>query len=759
MTRMGCLVLTSVTWLIGLSPVAAQGTSDGIAFFEARIRPALIKYCYECHSAQASKVRGGLLLDSRAGWQRGGNSGPVIIPGKPEASLLVQAVRYDRLKMPPKEKLPDQVIADLTHWVKIGAPDPRGEAADAPQAPIAPAPKELWSLRPITRPVIPAVKDVAWPRSEIDRFILAQLEQKGLTPAPDAEPYVLLRRLHYVLTGLPPTVQQRERFLQAWQRDPESALEQAIDELLASRHFGERWARHWLDLARYADVSGTTAPTAYPEAWRYREYVIHAFNSDKPFDEFVRQQLAGDLLPASTPQQRAENLIATGYLALFHIVAADRDAEKRKLDVMDEQIEVLGKTFLGLALGCARCHDHKLDPISMRDYYALAGIFRSTNSVGGGFGSTQPTRVALSPVSAEAPRWMQGDKVTVLAVLEEKNPRDEPIHFRGEVDQVGEIIPRGFPSLVPVKSPPRIPPNQSGRLQLAEWLLHEENPLVPRVVVNRIWQHVFGQGLVRTPDNFGTTGDPPSHPELLDYLAWRFREHHRWSFKSLIKELLRTRVWRQSAQGDAASRARDPDNRWLSRAKRRRLEAEALHDALLFVAGQLDLEPATYTVPTQFKGTGNQSSTINLAIAEEILRKRAIYWPVFRKDVPMALDMLSLFDMPVATSPRGARASSITPAQALFLLNSPLVLTSADALAQQCLRPSDGNDAARLEQLYLRLYSRPPSPAEQQRALAFLAALTERLCQEGVESQQARRTSWMRLCHTLLLANEFLVVD
>jgi hypothetical protein len=762
MTSRRLLFLLVSAGVLGQVPVGgAAEPDDGVEFFESRIRPVLVKHCYECHSAKAAKIKGGLLLDSRDGLRRGGSGGPVLVPGRPDDSLLIQALNYQGLKMPPKGKLSDEVIADFTHWVRIGAPDPRTE----PTQTILESPEEkaksLWSLKPLTKPSVPAVKESAWPLNDMDRFILAGLEAKGLKPAADAEPHVLLRRLHYVLIGLPPTPEQVERFQESARRNRQAAIEQVVDELLASRHFGERWARHWLDLVRYADVSGTTAPSPYPEAWRYREYVIYAFNSDKPFDRFVREQLAGDLLPAASPEERAANLIATGYLALFHVVAADRDPEKLKLDVIDEQLDVLGKNFLGISLGCARCHDHKLDPVSMRDYYALAGIFRSTsNNAKGGFGSIIPSSVSLGKMPADAPVWMRGDNVKIMGVQDEKSPRDEPIHYRGEVENRGEVVPRGFPRLVRMKEPPRIPASQSGRLQLAEWLLHHENPLTARVIVNRIWHHVFGQGLVRSTDNFGTTGDPLSHPELLDYLAWRFREHHHWSFKSFIKELLLSRTWQQSARADAQSLSVDPDNRLLGRANRRRQDAEALHDSLLYVAGLLDLEPATYTVPSTFKGTGNQGSTVNLAIPEATLRKRAIYWPVFRKDVPVALDMLGIFDMPVATSPRGTRAVSVVPSQGLFLLNSPMVLTSAESLATRLLDDEKlHTDAERIELLYLHLYARRPVGPECERALRFVNFFADQLRNAGMPPQDARRAAWNRLCHTLLIANEFLVVE
>lgn len=725
-------------------PLAGNGQQQdakGLEFFEAKIRPVLIQHCYECHSAKATKIKGSLLLDSRAGLRQGGDTGPAIIPGKPAESLLVQALKHEKLKMPPKGKLPDEVIADFIQWVKSGALDPRDGVAE----PKKPGEKDHWSLRPIAKTPSPKVKDVSWPRNDVDRFILAELEAKGLKPAPDAEPHVLLRRLHYVLTGLPPTPEQLDSFNKNASGKRDSAVEKTIDDLLASPHFGERWGRHWLDLARYTDVSGATAPVPYPQAWRYRQYVIDSFNTDKPFDRMLREQLAGDLLPAKSPQEKAANLIGTGYLSLFHIVAADRDAEKRKLDIIDEQLDVLGKNFLGISLGCARCHDHKLDPISTRDYYALAGILRSTTNVKGGFGSSEPETITLNSVPPEAPFWMKGDKVRVLAVQEEKVPQDVAIRIRGEAENKGTVVPRGFPKLGPMLQRPRVPDGQSGRLQLTEWLLSPEHPLVARVMVNRVWHHVFGQGLVRSTDNFGTTGDPPSHPELLDFLAWRFREHHRWSFKSLIKELLLTHAWQLSARAEEKARAADPDNRLVGRANRRRQDAEALHDAMSVVAGRLDLTPGAFTAP-KFGG-GNQASTVNLAIPEEILHKRAIYWPVFRKDIPVALDALTLFDMPLASSPCGTRAISVVPAQSLFLLHSPMVHANADALAANLLHNARlKDDSARIDRLFLLLFARTPSDAERERGLRFVGG-------------QSRDGAWSRLCRTLLIANEFLVME
>jgi hypothetical protein len=750
-------LLTAVLQLL-ISGEASCGQSDGLAFFEKKIRPILSRHCYKCHSAKAKDPQGELLLDSSDSLREGGASGPVVVPGNPQQSLLIQALRHEGLEMPPEKKLSEAVVADFVHWINIGAPAPRDSpSAKTPAGSHAEA-VDLWSLRPLAAARVPRVKDESWPRSDVDRFVMAGLQAKGLRPVDDAAPHVLLRRLHYVLTGLPPTPQQVEQFEQAAREDLTAAVENVVDQLLASPHFGERWGRHWLDVARYADVSGATAPAPFSEAWRYRQYVIHALNTDKPFDRFVREQLAGDLLPADEPQQRAAAVVATGYLALFHIVAADRDPEKRRLDVIDEQLDVLGKTFLGISLGCARCHDHKLDPVPMRDYYALVGVFGNAANLTGGFGTSAPQRVALGDVAADAPAWLRGEDAKVLGIEEQGSPRDEPIRFRGQVEPTGAIVPRGFPTMLEMIDAPVIPSYQSGRLQFAEWLLSEENPLVARVIVNRIWHHVFGQGLVRSTDNFGTTGDPPSHPELLDWLAHRFRRRHGWSMKSLIRELLLTRTWQLSADADAQAVAADPDNRLLGRANRRRQDAEALVDAVQFLSGRLDLEPAAFTAP-KFSG-GNQASTINLSIPEETLRKRAVYWPVFRKDVPVDMDVLTIFDRPSATVPCGRRAVSVVPAQGLYLLNSPLIEDCAESLSEK-LQSNTAlvSDSDRIRRLYLCLYARPPSHAERERALQFVTSVTRNLVGRKTSSDEAARLAWARLCHTLMISNELLVIQ
>ena len=375
----------SVCTLVMLSAVLCAAetkpTVAGVAFFEAKVRPVLVKHCYSCHSAEAKKARGKLVVDTRAGLLAGGETGPAVVPGKPLSSLLLKAVRHDGLAMPPTDRLSAAIVADLEKWVRMGAPDPRDGKAIATGATIdVEKGRRFWAFQPPRPSVPPIVRDTAWSHGPIDRFLLARLEAKGLRPAPDADRATLLRRVSLDLTGLPPTLAESEAFLE--DRAPD-ALPSVVDRLLASPGFGERWGRHWLDVVRYADSNGKDENLTFHEAFRFRDHIIRSFNIDKPFDRLAREHVAGDLLPASTPEQREDQLTATGFLVIGPKVLADRDAARRKMDVLDEQIDTLGRGFMGLTLGCARCHDHKFDPVPTADYYALAGIFASTRTLDG----------------------------------------------------------------------------------------------------------------------------------------------------------------------------------------------------------------------------------------------------------------------------------------------------------------------------------------------------------------------------------------
>lgn len=740
-------------------PAAADSAKleQSLTIFHDYVEALLTKHCYKCHSHEAKKAKGGLVVDSLNPMLKGGDLGPALVPGDPEGSLIFEALTYhnDDLQMPPDGKLDEDLeIEKVRQWIALGAAHPRAGPELAEEEYSGPRAEDLWSVQPLAAAEAPGEAD-----NPIDAFLLEAIDEAGLEPSPDAEPHKILRRLHYVLTGLPPTPTETRRFEKLAADAFGAAIEQTADKLLDSPRFGERWGRHWLDVARYADVSGSTNPAPYPEAWRFRQWAIHSFNVDKPWDQFVREQLAGDLLPAKNPAKKTEQLIATGYLALPHVLAIDRDKERLKLDTIDEQLDVIGRTFLGIQIGCARCHDHKIDPFPTADYYALAGIFRSTDAIKA-MGASQeglvPEGVELSDASEKLPLWMRGGKgVKIHSTRDAAEPRDEPIHLRGEQDMLGEVIPRGFPNLVGSERVPDIPTNQSGRAQLAEWILADENVLASRVIVNRVWHHVFGQGIVRTTDNFGLTGDTPSHPDLLDFMAMRFREHHEHSFKSLIRELVTSRAFRQSSDARADGLEIDPENRLLWRMNLRRGDAESLIDSIQWLSGTLDPRPASGTVPTFQRG--NQASTANLEIPRATLRKRAVYWPVFRKDVPVAMDVLSIFDFPPATTPRGRRAATRVPSQSLALLNSPLVLDAARALRNSL--PEGDDDAARLEALYLKTLARKPAAAETEAALAFLDSFADGLTeQQAAKPENVRIVAWNRLCHTILVSNEFITI-
>ncbi len=591
------LILAAVS-LLNVIPTAAGAdrspTADEIAFFEKKIRPVLATRCYSCHSAKSKKPKGGLLLDTKEALRAGGESGRAIVPGQPKKSLLIQALYHAEkgLRMPPSEKLPDPVIADFEQWVRMGAPDPRTGGVPLVRTEIdIEKGRQFWSFQPPRRHAPPQVRNASWPRSDSDRFLLAGMEARGVRPVADADHYALLRRVYFDLIGLPPSPEEVEAF--AGNPSPRE-FEAVVDRLLASPHFGERWGRHWLDVARYGETSGRQNNFNYPHAWRYRDYVIAAFNNDKPFDRFVREQVAGDLLPPHPPlspdggaegrvrggpRQQADQQIATGFLALGPKPHGERNAQQFQMDVVDEQIDALSQAFLGLSAACARCHDHKFDPIPQRDYYALAGILRSSETCYGTirviqclypsplleFTRESGLPAGLPPLTAEERKDLERQvaeirerrerqtkaglsitgqefnrlaisegrlanynadgtpKLLAMGVRERTTPVDSPLYNRGEIDKPGETVPRGLLQVL-TRQPVAIPTGHSGRLELAEWLASPHNPLTARVFVNRVWLHLFGRGLVSTPDNFGATGLRPSNQELLDDLAVSFME-------------------------------------------------------------------------------------------------------------------------------------------------------------------------------------------------------------------------------------------
>ena len=877
-----------------------------LEFFEKKIRPVLAEHCFPCHSTDAEtkkKLRGGLKLDTREAVLAGGDTGPALVPGKPAESLLLHTLKYDGdVKMPPKGKLPDAVVKDFEKWIADGAADPRIDMANGGRKAVGmslEAGRNFWAYKPVVNPLVPGVKAAAWPASDIDRFVLAKLEAAGLAPAPDADRATLARRLYFDLHGLPPTPEEVATFVQ----DPDpKAYEKLVDRLLASPRFGERWGRHWLDVSRYAE-SVTLRGLVFKEAWRYRDYVIDCFNRDVPFDRFVTEQLAGDLLPAATPADRARQLVATAYLQLGNTNLEEQDKKQLRMDVVDEQLDAIAKGLLAQTVTCARCHDHKFDPIPTKDYYALAGILRNVQAletanvskwvevplpaepaveaavkkydaavaslqakiktakaksptaaaatgvlavkdvpgividdtkalrvgewkdsthngtyIGTGYthdldagkgektitfqpelpasgkyevwfayspgtnrtekapvtvfsadgektitvnmkavppvegryvslgqyrfekdgqsfvlvsnegtkGHLTPDAVAFIPadmvpapkpaakaeagdlaaLEAELKKLQAGAPARPMAmsVVEEKVIEDTKVHVRGSVHSLGEAAPRGFLQVATRGPTPAMPPDQSGRVQLAEWVASKDNPLTARVFANRAWHWLFGTGLVRTVDNFGTTGELPSHPELLDHLATTFVADG-WSVKKLVRRIVLSHAYQQAATAAGA----DVENKLFGRANRRRLDAECVRDAILVVSGKLADERGGPTFST--------SLAADYGFKHTALR-RSVYLPVFRNALP---DLFEVFDFADPSTVTGRRNTSTVAPQALFMMNNPFVFEQAKHAAARLLAEDHLSDDARITRAYRLTLGRDPTEGERAVAAKFLA--------------------------------------
>lgn len=939
--------------------VASHSGAEDFTFFRDKVEPVLKEHCYKCHSAEAEKVKGGLLLDSREAIVKGGDTGTALTPGDPDNSKIIIAVRHTDpdLQMPPKEKISDAQIAILVEWVKLGAPDPR-TAAPPPYR----AQKELWSTKPVQRPVVPAVRDTAWVRDPIDAFVLAALEKRGLRPAPPAETRALIRRASFDLLGLPPATGEVQRVLadQAKMR-----FADFVDDCLESLHFGERWGRHWLDLARYADSNGLDQNAPYQNAWRYRDWVVRALNTAKPYDEFIREQIAGDLLSSTNDPDRHEKWIATGFLMLGPKNFNEPNREKLLMDVADEQIDVTSRAFLGLTVSCARCHDHKFDPIPTRDYYALAGIFRSTQTLSGGrtrpggngsafnerpLGTAEqvdafkkyetelaklearrdrarslarelpggidskeldgivldnlqaevvgawtlsnystnfvdknylhdgnaragkgkklvrfrpvipqaglykirlaytarPNRATNVPVRVQAKdserivylnqqvlpphdkafetlgtfaleigtnnvvevltggtkgfvvvdavQFLPQDVQLAGALMKKRSPKPEEnsmamegvsaaqlqqleydamefasrfpegltnglpralavedaavqnskIHIRGDAEKLGEEVPRGFLSLIEHVESGQLGTDSSGRLELANWISDRRNPLTARVAVNRIWQHLFGRGLVNTPDNFGSMGEEPSHPELLDYLAAEFTENG-WSTKKMVRRIMLTSTYQSSTTHMAAAAHADPENRQLWRMNRKRLEAESLRDAVLALSGALDVTMG-----------GDSNSRSNGAPPQaqsfQDLTRRSIYLPVLRGDVN---ELFQVFDFPDPHTLAGKRHVTTAATQALYLMNSPFMAQQARRWAEKLKENSSNSDADLIHEAYLAAYARPCTDAERERAVDFLKKFDRALVQIEPDATARRTRALQAFCQGILQSTEF----
>lgn len=931
-----CLVVAAL-----ISPCAAQ-TAAQAEYFEKKVRPILAGKCQMCHNPKAKTS--GLDMSTGMAFFAGGASGSLINLDHPEKSLLLEVTSYEaKLKMPPMGKLKDEEIGILRDWVKMGATwpgaDPKAVAAAAADSPSGTRKhgKEFtaqewnfWAFQPVKGIAPPAVKDKAWVRTSVDAFVLQGLEAKGLRPAPPATREALLRRVTFDMHGLPPSEREIRDFVNDKSAD---AYEKVVERLLASPRYGEKWGRHWLDVARYADSTGNDEDHRYPYAYRYRDYVIDAFNADLPYNRFVKEQIAGDLLPPPAGESiNRRGIVATGFLALGAKAIAQQDKKKMLYDVYDEQLDVTSKAFLGMTLACARCHDHKFDPLTQKDYYGIVGMFASTQSFkdaethvskllftplvprqeyekyeaaqalvaekqvdieivydrereraqdawleqlpaymmaarAARNGNLQPEEVAgqrgLNPRvvkkwvehfnETEVPRpWLdafhkapdadaegiargfieptkvsfaafkkkmanyrqrqrkqiaeknmlsekpktinekdgffrdvfadggpfgiadrgvdavaspEGKKELAALRAEQKKLRDtlppepdmacavadkEPvsqkIFVRGEYTSPGEEAPKTFPLVIAGRNRPVIEKG-SGRLELAEWLGSDTNPLTASVMVNRIWHWHFGEGIVRTPDNFGKTGERPTHPELLDFLATQF-VNDGWSVKKMHRMMLLSNAYRMASTVTTEHSTADPENRLFSRFPRRRLEVEEIRDALLAISGKLDFEMGG-TMQKGF-GTDGENSSGRMSINPETQVRRSVYLPLRRANLPA---LLNLFDFGDATTANGRRIATNVAPQALFLMNSQFVAEQAEAAAVQSLAGESLPVAERVNRLYLTILNRTATPAEIDNGLSY----TTRFVEKFPKTQSA--DAWQSLARVLMASNEFMYVD
>jgi cytochrome c553 len=793
-------------WFVLIAVLACVVTSievkadapTGIEFFESRIRPIFVEHCYSCHSSQAKRVEGALRLDSTAAIQKGGESGPIVIAGKPHESPLIHSVSYapDTVNMPPKGKLNDRAIADLRQWVAIGAPlppptDETGQVAGPRKVVVDDKARQFWSFQPLVQHSTPAISAPAWPRRKHDWFVRHALDEKQIQPAPQADRRTLIRRLSFDLIGMPPTIDEVEAFVANESAD---AYSQLVERLLASPHYGERWARHWLDIARYAEDNPTNESTCKAPrfAFRYRDWVVKALNSDLPYDEFIRRQLAADL-QSDLPQ---EELAATGFLGLSPVYHKEPKLSAEVVaniiaDEWDERIDTITRGILGLTVACARCHDHKFDPIRSHDYYALAGVMASTRLVELPLVPTSPEVAALLQDTQEAivdtelrlsyakrmretakeaneatepfeepirklsdelkglkeralfagpianavrdsGLWIDGaDPAWTALVFRPNQPRDLNVFVRGNPARPGDLVQRRFLEVLSRESP-RPFVKGSGRLELANAMVHDAQGLTARVIVNRVWGWHFGQPIVRTPSNFGALGDAPSHPALLDDLAARFVAAG-WSLKWLHREIVHSATYQQSTVHPASDTPRDPatidgGNRLLWRMHRRRLESEVWRDSVLHVTRRLD---ETLAGPSS-----------DLDDAKNV--RRTLYGKISRQNVS---DVLRLFDFPDAKQHAEERIPTTTPLQQLYLLNSSFMQQSATAVVTRVSHQGESPEF-RLRALFRQILQREPTIAEQQAATRLVA-------NASLESDEA----WRLIAHGLLASNEFLYVD
>jgi hypothetical protein len=814
-----------------LSTTGQDFATDAENFFESKVRPVFADHCVECHGP--TKASGGLRLDSREALLKGGDSGPAVAPGDVASSLLAIAIKHDEdefVQMPPKKALPPQVVADLNAWIAAGAKWPATSSA-----PIVSS-KPHWAFAPLK--LVPAPLDATgWGEQPLDRFIAAARHEHGLVPVRPAEKPTLLRRAYFDLVGLPPSPEKVEAFLVD---DRPDAFDRVVDELLASPRYGERWGRHWLDLVRYADTAGDNSDYPIPQAYLYRDYCIDALNADLPYDRFLHEQLAGDILARHASQGDYSRLvIATGFIAQAKRIGT-RELEDMHL-IIEDTLATLGPVMLGLSIRCARCHDHKYEPITQQDYYSLYGFFASTQyPFAGAEEVKRQTKFAslihpddlkerlarraesiarlkadidnhekssdlgrraaeldqavanieenlkgvetrakeklareLADLKAEQTatrerlheqtkllreelsRLEKDDPLAGVATayaVGELTPTDSRLHKSGNPRTTGDVVPRGVPKILDAEGL-TIPTGTSGRLELARWVTQKASSLTARVMVNRIWQYHFGKALVPTPSDFGFRGTPPTHPELLDWLASEFIGSS-WSLKAMHRRIMLSRTYQLSSELDASNASKDSGNTWYWRFDRRWLDAESLRDATLALGGTLDL---TRAGPHPFPPVSTWRFTAHKQFNQVCYpsNHRSVYLMVQRLH---AHPYLSLFNGPDASLSTAMRDTSTVPLQALFLLNDEMIHKASAGFAQ-ALNVQQRDPAARLRLAFLSALARPPSQAEQVRLLGFLEQYERTLRAEGCATEKLEAESWSALARTILRSNEYFFVD
>ena len=929
--------LLLVLFLVG---IASAQTPAQLELFEKNARPLFAAKCQGCHNAKLKS--GGLDLSSPGAIHDAAAMGIFGKAADPDGSSLLRVLTYEnQIKMPPQGKLPAESIAAIREWVAAGAPTPASTVVSdnslsgtgvrpvALRGVITEYDKNFWAYKAHSKAPAPAVKQKDWANNALDQFVLANLEKNGMKPAPQADKPTLLRRATFDLTGLPPTEKELADFLA--DKSPK-AFEKVADRLLASPRYGERWGRHWLDVMRYADSTGSDEDHRYPHAWRYRDYVVQAFNDDMPYNQFVREQLAGDILAADPSSGVGyRGVIATGFLALGKKALAQKDLPLKRYDVVDDQIEVTSKAFMGLTVNCARCHDHKFDPIATKDYYQMAAIFASTLSYEKGetgdpiqtplgnpaefesfkqawhayndlerklskvidfdrdakkfrdigekqvadsmlaahrvYGNHEaletvaaetklnPKQLAAwvdclqDPKHAELAKWraatdanrkeiaaqyqedfrrgayqyeqdmgwwrqaqsnfpnagkvagphpamtpdkdpffvhvwqeksgplyrskedqlatLKDDKLkeaqTLLAqagelektlptkeipmacAVKEGETMDQKVFLRGDYHSLGDKVEPTVPSILRLSAPAPEVKTKSGRLELANWLVDPRNPLPSRVMANRIWQGHFGDGIVRTPDNFGRLGERPNDAALLDYLADQLIDNG-WSIKKLNRMIMLSKTYQMGAAYDEATKLKDPENRLMSHYPRQRLGIEEIRDAYLALGGDLDLTMGGTLDPGV--GTDGETSANRISMNPEKTNRRSIYLPLRRSNLPT---LYTLFDFGDASTPDGKRSSTTVATQALFVMNSPLVIREAKSLSAKVLKEQK-QDKLRVEEIYLRVLGRRPDGTEIDTSLSYMQSFRRKW--DSIDDAAA----WTSFTHALMASNEFMFV-